>query len=400
MSSAMELDSIQSDQEFQRQYPGAPDWALGFFNKMSDMTTRLERVEAKIDITREVAIEAQKRSVDNTTRTDELEQRIQQLERQMQVQEDYSRRSNLRIEGIPEAQNPDGEFEELYQVVQKLFHDELQLEGDIRLERCHRLGKTPSSSKNRPRPILIRFSWFQDRIRVWNSKKKLKGSRVVIREDFSHETEKNRKLMYQYFKAAKIRGVKKVSLRGDVLNIDGQSFTVNTASRIPNEYHPSANATLQNEQVIIFHGRESPFSNFYQAKFQVGDHEYTDNEMFYQSRKAEYFNDEHLAAKIRAAKDPLDSYKLGWRVKGFNEKRWAAAEQGVMFDGAIAKFSQNPNLRQQLLSTDEKILAESSSDMRWATGLPLHHASAFDQSSWRGENNLGKVLMLVRDRIK
>ena len=70
-----------------------------------------------------------------------------------------------------------------------------------------------------------------------------------------------------------------------------------------------------------------------------------------------------------------------------------------MFEGALAKFSQNKTIRTELLNTNKKDLAESSPDLKWATGLPLHHPSAFDKNLWVGSNQLGNCLMLVRDRL-
>ena len=181
--------------------------------------------------------------------------------------------------------------------------------------------------------------------------------------------------------------------------IKGKAYSTETVGDIPREFQPSYNATRCNDKMIIFHGRESPFSNFHPSEFTIGDHTYCHNEQFYQSKKAQEFNDENLAAKIRSTKDPLECFKLGNRVKWFNRAQWSKIEENVMFDGALAKFAQVAHLREALAKTEDKMLAESSTDKTWASGLPMYHASAYDSSCWTGENKLGKVLMLVRQRL-
>ena len=164
-----------------------------------------------------------------------------------------------------------------------------------------------------------------------------------LREDFCRKTEDARRVLYPYVKAAKIANVKH-SLKGDFLIIKGKAYSTETVGDIPMEFQPSYNATRCNDKMIIFHGRESPFSNFHPSEFTIGDHTYCHNEQFYQSKKAEEFNDENLAAKIRSTKDPLECFKLGNKVKGFNRVQWSKIEENVMFDGTLAKFAQVAHL--------------------------------------------------------
>lgn len=59
----------------------------------------------------------------------------------------------------------------------------------LELDRAHRLGKKrPESDNNRPRPIIVRFVFFKDKDLVIKKSKLLKGSDVVVREDYSKLT--------------------------------------------------------------------------------------------------------------------------------------------------------------------------------------------------------------------
>ena len=72
-----------------------------------------------------------------------------------------------------------------------------------------------------------------------------------------------------------------------------------------------------------------------------------------------------------------------------------------MVKGNLYKFSQNENLKQFLLSTKNKILAEASPyDKIWGIGMNANDKDILNQDKWKGENLLGKALMKVRDIIK
>ena len=70
-----------------------------------------------------------------------------------------------------------------------------------------------------------------------------------------------------------------------------------------------------------------------------------------------------------------------------------------MYDGVYAKFSQNPELKTQLLATGEKVLVEASPyDKIW--GIGFNKSDALTSKAKWGQNLLGKVLMEVRNKLK
>ncbi|WP_081296938.1 NADAR family protein [Gilliamella apicola] len=80
---------------------------------------------------------------------------------------------------------------------------------------------------------------------------------------------------------------------------------------------------------------------------------------------------------------------------------WNQHKKESVFAGNYAKFSQNGELKQYLLSTKDKVLAEASPyDKIWGISLSIDDEMRFNITKWRGKNLLGKVLMQVREVLK
>lgn len=65
------------------------------------------------------------------------------------------------------------------------------------------------------------------------------------------------------------------------------------------------------------------------------------------------------------------------------------------------QFSQNEELKQQLLLTYPKTLVEASPyDRIWGIGLSENDPKAWNKLTWRGKNLLGEILTTVRERLR
>ena len=60
---------------------------------------------------------------------------------------------------------------------------------NITIDKCHRLGP---KTIGRPRPIIAKFVFYKQRELIWANKKNLKGSDVIVKEDFPAEIEQRR----------------------------------------------------------------------------------------------------------------------------------------------------------------------------------------------------------------
>ena len=106
--------------------------------------------------------------------------------------EDWSHRNNLRIDGIEES--PDETWETCENKIKDIIKEKLDIETDVELDRCHRIGKKRGS---RPRTLICRFTKFKDKQCVLSNARKLRGTNIYIYENFSQDTMELRKYLWE-----------------------------------------------------------------------------------------------------------------------------------------------------------------------------------------------------------
>lgn len=154
------------------------------------------------------------------------------------------------------------------------------------------------------------------------------------------------------------------------------------------------------EHFTFFWGTSEVYSNWHPAQFVVKGITYVNTEQYMMAEKARLFDDITTLAKIMAETDPREIKKLGREVKGYVDAVWVENRERVMYEGCLAKFSQNPSLRKELLSTVGTELVEASPyDTIWGIGLGERDPRALNKATWRGLNLLGIALMRVRDTL-
>lgn len=153
-------------------------------------------------------------------------------------------------------------------------------------------------------------------------------------------------------------------------------------------------------KVICFHKPEEEngyLSNWYRSDFEIDGHCYTTNEQYMMYRKAALFHDPEIAAAICSTSDPEKIKALGRKVYNYDDRIWNGFRQLVVYDGLMAKFSQNNMLKRHLLETGDSLLAEcAAGDRVWGIGLSMKSDKRFEPAQWRGDNLLGFTLMEVR----
>jgi ribA/ribD-fused uncharacterized protein len=108
-----------------------------------------------------------------------------------------------------------------------------------------------------------------------------------------------------------------------------------------------------------------------------------------------------LKNKILQSSDPAIIKKLGRQVKNFDQDIWDQKKFQIMINILRLKFSQNQELKNLLLSTNDSILVEASPyDKIWGIGLKESQAKKMEMEDWLGQNLLGKALMKVRENIR
>lgn len=143
---------------------------------------------------------------------------------------------------------------------------------------------------------------------------------------------------------------------------------------------------------------DTSFSQWYDCYFEVDGVQYHTTEQYMMASKARLFGDEEVLQEIMAAEKPNKYKKLGRKIRGFEQTLWDAQKYEIVVEGNKAKFSQNPDLKEFLLSTGYAIIVEASPyDKIWGIGLDRETAMKGAVAQWQGENLLGCALMEVRD---
>jgi len=145
----------------------------------------------------------------------------------------------------------------------------------------------------------------------------------------------------------------------------------------------------------------SIFSQWHKATFKDCDGtEFSSAEQFMFYHKARLFNDTESLKAIMATTDPKKQKALGRGVKGFTEELWIEHREKIVFLGSFYKFSQNKELRNDLLFFGDRTFVEASPvDKIWGVGLHYNDVRAEDPTQWNGLNLLGKQLNLAAKEI-
>lgn len=143
------------------------------------------------------------------------------------------------------------------------------------------------------------------------------------------------------------------------------------------------------------------FSQWYPCRFNVENVAYNCAEQYMMAGKAIIFRDWITLCDIMMEDDPREQKKLGRGVRNFDNDTWLANARDIVYQGNLAKFSQNEYLRSKLLETGDAILVEASPyDKLWGIGIGEDHPDINNPDRWQGKNWLGEVLMRVRTTLR
>lgn len=156
--------------------------------------------------------------------------------------------------------------------------------------------------------------------------------------------------------------------------------------------------------VVGFHKPDEDngfLSNWYISHFQKDGMWFSSMEQYMMYHKAMVFHDEVAAQAIMGNTDVEKIKSYGRQVMHYDDVIWNGIRQIIVYEGLMAKFSQNEDLKEKLLATGEDILVEcSKSDRIWGIGRAMDDERRFDISKWNGQNLLGFTLMRVRQALK
>ena len=120
-------------------------------------------------------------------------------------------------------------------------------------------------------------------------------------------------------------------------------------------------------------------------------------ERFMMQGKAALFRDDDIFDKMSRTDSAREHKSLGRKVDNFDETEWTKYCRDIVKVGNYFKFTQNNDIKDRLLETDDALLVEGSPvDKIWGVGIQFDHPHINNIAKWKGKNYLGECLMFVR----
>ncbi len=143
--------------------------------------------------------------------------------------------------------------------------------------RCYQLAGSHLS----PKPIIIRFQWFQDRQWLWNKHFKLKGTNIFVKENFALETEAKKRVLILIQKTAKKHpDVKKyIITHNGTLILNSSGYTIDTLNTLPADLWPEAICVCQ-DRTFVLKGRYASATFAQQSLLRRVYHSIVHNNIF------------------------------------------------------------------------------------------------------------------------
>ena len=182
------------------------------------------------------------------------------------------------------------------------------------------------------------------------------------------------------------------------LVINGISYTLEDLHKLPPDLAAYHAVKKSDDQMMVFQGELSPWSNFHKAPFTINAQKFLTAEHWIQFQKALLFNDLTTADRILQCDTPYEVKKLGYQVQGMDNRKWLEDGYNLCYEGVKAKFVQNLDLMNMLQTTKPKLLAEATTDRTWGMGIHLRDPNALDCSKWQSHGWLSRMLMDIRDK--
>ena len=156
-----------------------------------------------------------------------------------------------------------------------------------------------------------------------------------------------------------------------------------------------------NEDYYFFYFTKHPFSQWHKCNFTIDNIEFNSAEQYMMYSKAKLFEDKKIEEKILKSNDVREQKMLGRQIENFDKLIWEYESINFVYQGNKAKFSQNKEFSNLLISTIGTTIVEASpSDFIWGIGLSENEIEIKNINHWKGLNLLGIVLTELREELR
>lgn len=310
-----------------------------------------------------------------------------------------NRKLNLIFSGIQEDANSSDLAK-----IREICKTQLGLK-QLAIGSAHRIGtKRPSASK--PRLVLVHFSAFEDRKRVWQLKKKFQhspGVSVWVQEDMPRALREDLRILLKdakYANSLHKEEYKSISVKDFRLHFNGESFGAHELERLPYELRPSSLCTKWADDLVVFFGRFSPLSNHHFSPFVHNDTHFSCVEQYLAVEKARLVGKTDILERALSCPNPADCKGILNALRDDCSTDWEDKCSSTLLMALRCKFNQNKLLGDFLRKTYPRYLGEASTNAQWGIGLDLSDPQALVHESWLPTGNLlGKSLCVVRGEL-
>ena len=152
-------------------------------------------------------------------------------------------------------------------------------------------------------------------------------------------------------------------------------------------FSPKLYPKPQNANTLLFRGHKHPLSNFFEVPIVYNGKHFKTSEAAYQHSKAETMGDHRAASKIVRAKTGLHAMKIGRKI--VTDEQWKENKVEIMEEIIKEKAKASEDVRNTLTQSRSKEIIEDTDHEFWGRG-----------KTGKGKNNLGKIWMALRKKIK
>ena len=229
-----------------------------------------------------------------------------------------------------------------------------------------------------------------------NRQKLLKSAQISIREDLHENTVQINRRLNRVNKAAKAKGLHS-NIQKDRITINGVTYTNSNLSQLPYNYSLEVLSQKLTKTYIAFAGEDHFLSNRFPCNINVFGSHFISAEHAYQASKAKHHQNMVVLHKIENAKTAISAQEAGNEIPPSTS--WDNIKVLVMTDILKSKFVQNPTLMSKLISLPKIEIIEATMHPFWGAKAPIQ-SKKFEEKSWTGQNNLGKLLMKLQEELK
>lgn len=152
------------------------------------------------------------------------------------------------------------------------------------------------------------------------------------------------------------------------------------------------------EKFTLFYGGYA--SQWAACTFVIDGVTYNCAEQYMMAEKARLFGDDDALQIIMGTNSPKVQKATGRLVKNFRKDRWEENAKLIVYRANLAKFLQNADMLEWLITTAGTTLVEASPwDTIWGIGMGAEDPRCLDRSQWKGTNWLGEIVTQVRNDI-